>query len=512
MTLQEIQREVARLVGLLDTEPGRAVVEARALMSGDEPLPKSIDVNKAAVFIEGGKLTRDREAVKEGIHLIEGLLADLSTTLDRPSLQYNLANGLLALSDLTPGFGSPGWNAQTEDARAKARVILTEVGWSDEAETSLRVQALTNLANTLSQSHRYVEAYDVYRFALELQPGFGMAALNAAVCLNHVIKRGLVGVYAQQRVDELIHLAAENRDDVVERGGGGAVQVLDRYISQFEDRRESIETTVLNHLTKEQAWVARHHLALAPGVESFRPELVRWDELLLPSYVESGVRSHHVPTVFAMFNAVKQSYILARTLAYGALEGETGSDTGQYADTLDYALWGSRPAKLLESQKMAIGVLDRVAVAVNHELATDVAAYRIHFHTFWNLAAVRPSIDAEIAAGNTALTAFRELATDLADAGALYQQRDIRNAATHRFVSLHDFPFEQHVRTSDEVARYRVDNFEDILIRSLQLARASLIYFTEFIAIRSTCLGSSGQGVRRIIPPHHTVRGEEDPL
>jgi hypothetical protein len=88
--------------------------------------------------------------------------------------------------------------------------------------------------------------------------------------------------------------------------------MLERYLAELEPPEETLETTSASGLHPAEAWVAEHHLALVPGVESFRPELIRWDSLRLFEYVESGDTSTSPPAAFTMFNLMKQSYILAR--------------------------------------------------------------------------------------------------------------------------------------------------------------------------------------------------------
>jgi len=77
---------------LLNIDPAEAVRQARQL---DIDVPNRLNMIglQAAILVNGGALTRQQDAIKEGI----GLLRELLSKVQSVEIAYNLANGLVAL-------------------------------------------------------------------------------------------------------------------------------------------------------------------------------------------------------------------------------------------------------------------------------------------------------------------------------------------------------------------------------------------------------------------------------
>jgi hypothetical protein len=70
----------------------------------------------------------------------------------------------------------------------------------------------------------------------------------------------------------------------------------------------------------------------------------------------------------------------------------------------------------------------------------------------------------------------------LSEDGALHREKATRHSSTHRFTVLHDIDCKPS-RNSIYVEHSDVEEFVSLLIRSLQLARAAILYFVDMIAI-----------------------------
>ena len=81
-----------------------------------------------------------------------------------------------------------------------------------------------------------------------------------------------------------------------------------------------------------------------------------------------------------MFNVMKADFLTARLLAYRALYGET-PDSGTYADTLDYAQYGTSQSLLTIAQRTCIDVLDKIALATSEYF--ELAGRFIYFSNRW---------------------------------------------------------------------------------------------------------------------------------
>jgi hypothetical protein len=269
------------------------------------------------------------------------------------------------------------------------------------------------------------------------------------------------------------------------------------------------------------AFVRKYRLALCLAPESAGADSARWDHLTIKSINEPAKSDWRVPTIFATWNILKSDFLAARWLAHTALNGEI-PETGLYADTLDDANYGVRYGALVLSQKAAIDVLDKIAVALTHYLNLPGNRKRIYFATRWHVMDARnghkaavplqwqPEIEAEITSGNTDLFALSELGQDYAT-GPVHLKKEVRNSGTHRFVILHDILTEGHSRPSDVVERYSQQQFERTLLESLQIARAALLYFRGVISNRERRLRrlQTGITVPIEVPSHHSIGGRE---
>ena len=253
--------------------------------------------------------------------------------------------------------------------------------------------------------------------------------------------------------------------------------------------------------------------------ESVGSEPGRWDHLAIRSISEPMDEEWRVPIIFGAWNVLKSDFLTARWLAHSAMNRDV-PETGFYSDTLDYANYGSQSGALVLAQKAAVDVLDKIAVAATDYLRLPGNPQQVYFGTRWHLVDKKrqftqplqwqPGIQGEIAAGNQSLIALAELAYDYAN-GYLRSKKEIRNSATHRFVVLREMLIDGRSRPSEILERHVQADFERILIESLQVARAALMYFREVIAFRERRLAAERSGVaaQMLVPSHHWVRGDD---
>jgi len=176
--LDRFYERSAHLNTLLNTNPAEAVKQAREVnlnLDADEQF--NLMGLRAAILVDGGTLTQQKDAIEEGL----ALFRELHSLFPTAHITYNLANGLVAATGSPPRDAN--WlNHQevTRERRAEARRCFWKVAQDVEAELALRTQAWTNLANQFSSSYRLGEAHDGWLAALELDPENGVAASSAA--------------------------------------------------------------------------------------------------------------------------------------------------------------------------------------------------------------------------------------------------------------------------------------------------------------------------------------------
>ena len=501
--------EQARLQSLVDEDPVKALKEARAL-SSDKPVGGVLFTGlKAGILIDAGSCAKDKQAIEDGIALFKGLVTASPKQAD---FHYNLGNGLVALADLEPYTGYD-WYLITAATRREGRSNFQQAISSDNNHRIVSV-ALTNLGSALWKAHRWAEAYDAYARALTHDGSNAMASTGAAKVLLRCAARGIGDKQVLQSVAARhLETARLHPERIAELAGVRAQEQLSKLLQK---QLAGGEPPDLSQASEYEKFVAVHRLALSPTIEGLDCSLKRWDSLRFNSITEPVGNDSGVPALFAMLNVMKSDFLAARYLAYQALSG-TFPESGFYADTLDYAVYGVVPSMLSLAQRACIDVLDKIAVATSEYFAIPGPAGHVYFSNRWfanskkgQPLAWHPSLRPHIDKGNTAVIALAEISLDVGEGGALHRKKAYRHSSTHRFTVLHDLGCNPS-RESAHVEHCEIADFKSHLIESLQLARAAVLYFVEMISITENADTTSPEKKLPIsVPSHHYIRGEDD--
>jgi tetratricopeptide (TPR) repeat protein len=509
---QDYESASARLTALMNENPAAAVAEAREIKARDANWMQL----RATVLCDAGAAVRDSAAVGEAVEIFSRLRDQFPKN---GGLAYNLANALDATARLDK-TATPDWYLVTADVRRRGRAHLGQaaeaIGRNNQAVAS---QVMTNLGNSLDAACRWVEAFDAYRRALVLYPENGTASGCAAEMLLRVSSIGVLGhrPHLTDVAQRLAHHAKENRETVFKFAGPGAVKRFERLPSKAGGLPRA---DLGKKPTAYERFVAGHRLLLSPIVEGLGHDKRRWDDAHVRGISEPASAGAKVPPLFAMFNVMKGDYLVARELLFQGVSDGKGrpKDTGLYFDTLDYAVYGSTPSRLVLAQRTALDLLDKIAVALNDYFSFGDPPKKVYFHTFWREKPKeprwKPGLAAAIAKGNPALIALSEVAADLSDGseessipGRLNAEKRARHAGTHRFIVLHDIaPGEP--RPNQAIEHHMLRGFRQTAIRTVSLSRAALLYFLEAIAYeeRTRRKGDGLVGTMEV-HPHHKIRG-----
>ena len=495
------------LQSLIDQDPAKAIEEARTLPT-DKPVKGIFYTGlKAGILIDAGSCTNNKQAIEEGITLLRKLLAQSPTD---PHIHYNLGNGLAALADQQP-FTGTAWYLETAPTRRQSRSHFQKTISSND-DGSLLSMAFTNLGNALWKAHRWVEAYDAYTNALKHDCSNAVASTGAANVLMRCVKRRI----GDKRILQTVaagHLknASAHPERLAELAGIRAQKELEELL---QTRFRISKPPNLKGATNYERFVAHHRLALSPTIEGLDCSLKRWDSLRIHSLIEPVGRASGVPPLFAMLNVMKSDFLAARLLAYQAMS-KSFPESGLYADTLDYAVYGIVPSLLSLAQRACIDVLDKIAASTTEYFAIPGNVRVVYFYSRWfdnpkgQPLAWHPYLRPHIDEGNTALIALAEISLDIGDGGFLVRKKVFRHSSTHRFTVLHDIGCSPS-RDCAQIEHCEIEEFKAHLIESLQLARAAILYFVEMVSIAEDAK-NAGSGLRMpiAVPNHHDIRGED---
>lgn len=509
--LAAIAAERERLYALLDSDPSAAISAARALRPRADLDVANVQILQAMVFIEAGGQLNDAALVAEGTDVF-----GQPTLAGVPDSMYNRANGLAQLARLQ-GTGQAG-RLDTTEQRREVRRLFRGAAEASEHPT-IRSAALCNLANELRASYRWIEAYDTYAASVSADLANGIALSGIASLLKWRLRKQ-VDTEGPIRRAAIRYLLRARAQVAAARGyaGQAGVNRIEELLQEFRVDEAATLETESPAVSPYADFVRRHRLALCVDSEEIGSNVGRWDHLAIRSVSQPIELAMEAPVVFTAWNALKADFLAARWLAYTAIETPP-TETGAYTDTLDYANYGIAQSLLIQAQKTASDVLDKVAGAANDYLQLGGNPHAVYFHTAWHLRdtggrqLTKPlkwlkAIEEEIAAGNNALIALTELAHDYHE-GFLRSKKKARNAGTHRFLVLHDMWIEGRAAESKILDRHQQDAFERLTIESLQVARAALFYFQDIVSTRERrlALGHKGLVAPLALPSHHYIRG-----
>ena len=405
---------------------------------------------------------------------------------------------------------------QTRAYRAEARRHYWRVVQDVNADLELRTQAWTNIANLFAKTYRLSEAHDARLSALKVDPTNGVAAFCAALDLMWLFKRGGCSELTHMEAVMLARQALRNKERILQYAGANVVAKVEALASELSDPPSRSE-----HTDPFIRWVEEERLTLAPAVELVDPSLGKLDWLTLPGILErEPEKGVSPPPLFAMFNMLKSDFLLARELAWRARDESVWPKTGQFADTLDYALYGPETSALILAHRTALDLLDKVAVTANSYFELGLAPKKVSFGRLWRDPEDKKTgtrlvekVEVLIRAGVYAMYGLAELAEDYNGVdGILRSQKNLRNSGTHRFLVLHDLGDPALARQAPEIEHLNHSDFVDEALDALRVARSAIQMLALAISQHEEFLRKQADGLigTLIVPDHNWIRGEDE--
>jgi tetratricopeptide (TPR) repeat protein len=376
-----------------------------------------------------------------------------------------------------------------------------------QLEPGRQCQILTNLANLLNSSGRFVEALECWGRALALAPKFWMARGNRGVALMHYAR----ALYDPGHRAVFLLFAHRDLEDVSAPDPAtlnwGDPTVL-QYFAQHKQRIEvgaDLGTIAaqfepdgysLGRSAEERAyrtWCLCNTLFLNPLNDLAAHTIAAQDVLTLPDFVTS---LDEPPVVTGFFNQMKQEFVSARWEYYLGIQAHSPHFSDREVllyNTLDYPAYGLAVERVKSAYKYAYSLFDKIAFFLNHYLALGIKPSQVSFRSIWrekNGDPIHPIREAFQKSENWPLRGLFWLSKDLfddchsvmtdPDARALHE---LRIHLEHRYVKVHEMMLEptsygSHPDPFFDTLAYSISrgSLEERTLRLLKLIRGALIY------------------------------------
>ena len=504
-SIESYERTQRRLSHLLSKEGSErtAVALAEALVPGQGQEP-NVRHLRAFVYTDAGIKIKDPDLVQEGVRIWGEIEPH-----DSVMISYNVASAHLNLWQLAveqAGLADAWLNKRSH--LHEARRLFNLVAQHREADTELRLQALTDCGNSFDHMGRYLDALDLYERGLKLDSSFGMAAGNRGITLLNVAS--LMGGHEPHVLLEAasdLDIAISDQDRVVRCGGQSALETFKRQRSGLlvtEESRHGATGPSPQLGDPHFDWCLRNQLFLHISPDCIKAESETLDAVTFRSIslsLAEGEVLDRANEIVDAFNTIKQDYIVARYLVWLAaaedspIQGQAKTITRRtsFWDSLNYAYWGVRPGIGIQALKVTLDTLDTIAAFVHLYFRSGRGVRDIEFRTLPYANRSKKKLAPSLAealkrpAQNRGLAALFDLSAELEEKSpsALRRLVQRRHAATHRFFSVH---IEGTPGSSDWIERLSWPELLEESLESLRITRRAILYLALMIHIHERAM------------------------
>jgi len=361
----------------------------------------------------------------------------------------------------------------------------------------------TNLANTLFQIGRFVEALEYWNRALVTKPDFGMAVANKGYSLLHYAHllqdEGHAMIFLLQSRETLRQALKLEMDPHARPFFKDQLKSLNRVLYPYADKkyltpaRECAEND--DGETAFRNWRLQNRLCLNPlnDLGSFQ-EAASDDLMTLPLEKDPAG-----PSPFQdHFMLLKQEFICARQLYFEFVRSapDIAASCGASLPIPENAACDLSVEKLKIAFRMAYSLFDKIAFFLKKYFQLPISQQRVNFRTLWypegrKANGLQPAL---LQTANWPLRGLFWLSKDLyehnhdfmegleADARQLYA---LRNHLEHNYLLIQDDAHyaasgKTGLRVTSDASVYVIGrtDFANRTLRILKMARAAMIYLS----------------------------------
>ncbi|WP_394222759.1 LA2681 family HEPN domain-containing protein [Alteromonas gracilis] len=376
-----------------------------------------------------------------------------------------------------------------------------------KASNFSHLQGMTNLANSLKQQFRLVEALKYYDEVIRFNPNIAQAWVNRSetlLMINQVsnsfslpmleeVKKGYIEASLSSEAPESFKSYWADLADTFQSKITSICIEEGISLSDYDEHETQAEYESLSEYRK---FCLDNDLALSEHGLYCKCNGSRRDELTIPT--RGGVTGNFIEPMEKLLNRMKSEFGLARKLYYESIllpENEQEFFELGFSELQDNEELGVSIEKLRTSFRLCFGILDKIGVGVCEmfNIYPD-NNQNVYFTNMWRFDGDPERVEKFNSLKNPSLLSLYSISSDLNDkkSGEWSFFKDYRNALEHEYVVIYqgdeslveseysEFSFKK------KITYIHIDEFESNLLLMLQLTRSAIFSFV--YAVRSHAL------------------------
>lgn len=456
------------------------------------------------VLVAIGQDDRDQRLVECALEAFERIKAKAPSD---PTLSYDIANGYQAIYELQVAEGG----ASPFDCQAAVDQALRYFGKAPKDDP----RALTNWGNLYDSTGRPVEAIDCYEEATGIDPTFGMAIANKALAVEYLAPIATYPVTFQIYAHQLYQEALRHQASILQAGGEDALAAFkrrdDALVAAFTSAGQSVlldqdlqhehyDESALSPLVRfHTEFCVRHRLYLNLHIYDQTAAASIGDAVVPHLVTSTSERAlEYVNDIAFRLNEISESYMAARlALVQSQLTSDDMSAISEQTTLInlnDHSASNIYVGYLKMAYKEAFGVLDKIAVLLNHYLDLGLREDSCYYRSVWHVHGddgkpLEPAVVApQVKAQGYRIFGLYLLCQELC--GSKYSH--IRNALTHRYLRVYRM-------VDGPKGTYTFDELTRLTTEALYKIKCAILYVSLFIQ-SSEAAKHSGTGLVGTIP------------
>jgi hypothetical protein len=308
-------------------------------------------------------------------------------------LEYTIANAQQGLHRMEGGMTSWSWEQPLmEEIIRRNRKALDSEGVQNLTKIEIQ-RTYTNLGNSLSNNGRWLEAFQNWRQAIDIDASFhrakgqiGISLLSYARHVPDLSERVVLFQAAHDYLGDALMMGDlhPNMEAHFRQNLNWLTSSVNSFILHM-DLDLTDESIGVSEEQEYRKWCLQNRLFLSVLNDVSTESNAAKDSLHLPKVSKSD--NQELISCIGFLNQIKQEYVSARYLLWKGINGTPGHFSDRRVkkrNVFDYT-HGTKNIELIKSAyKTSYSIFDKIALLISNYFGLDyIERHRLHFDNVW---------------------------------------------------------------------------------------------------------------------------------